>query len=167
MTDAPLTDRARAFALSRHVDQVDKLGVPIAAHLEDVARRVQRRGEAIEAIAWVHDVVEDHLARLDEVEALLGATIAQAVQALARQPGEVYFADYIPRVLAQPDARIIKHADACHNRGKAHLIQDQKARKSLAKRYDRVLRLIAEADPDLRADAWYDLVYQDGSWRRA
>ena len=63
-----LAERARRFALDAHGDQ--KYGdFPYSYHLGAVADLARPWGEVAEAVAWLHDVVEDtHVTSLDIFE---------------------------------------------------------------------------------------------------
>ena len=89
--DRTLLKAAKAWAERYHADQTDKLGVPYIAHVADVAARVSDRGAVIEAIAWLHDLVEDSDVSLDAIAETFGARIAAGVDALTRREGEGYF----------------------------------------------------------------------------
>lgn len=72
---AALTEEARAFALAAHGAQ--RYGAhPYAHHLEAVA-----------AVAWLHDTVEDTAANLAEIEHRFGPRIAACVSLLTDEPG--------------------------------------------------------------------------------
>jgi guanosine-3',5'-bis(diphosphate) 3'-pyrophosphohydrolase len=164
ITQATVAD-ARAFALAAHGDQSDKLGVPYGAHLAHVASQLARFGREFEITGWLHDVIEDTGVGLDEIEARFGPVIAQAVDAMTRREGEIYFQQYLPRVLTNQIAMHCKYADSRHNIGKAHLLTDKKQQSSLVKKYSRVLDTIEAADPRLkRWGDWQDLVFDGAKW---
>lgn len=159
--DGKFLTKARAWAARHHAGQVDKLGVPYLAHVGDVAGRVRDHGAIVEAIAWLHDLVEDTPVTLDDIETTFGPRIAAGVDALTRREGEGYFEAYLPRLERNRDAVAVKLADAAHNWGKIHLLEarEPKAARSLARRYRRVLETLGEADPVCHAihfdgEAW-------------
>lgn len=153
---------AEAFARAKHAGQTDKLGVPYIHHLEDVARRVAGQSAVVVSTAWLHDSVEDTDASLAEIEALFGRDVRDAVDAMTRREGEVYFADYLPRLQQNPDAVLVKIADASHNLGKAHLLAetDSERAASLEKKYRRVLTALGV--PSVVPE---HLVFERGAWR--
>ena len=53
-----LVERAKDLAHRAHAGQVDKAGRPYIEHVARVAARVADDPEA-EAVAWLHDVLED------------------------------------------------------------------------------------------------------------
>ncbi len=86
-------------------------------HLERVAGLTRSTWDC--AVAWLHDIVEDDIATLDEVESALArtteltdgeiASISASVETLRRRKsdGEAY-ADYIQRIVQRGDARAIR-----------------------------------------------------------
>jgi (p)ppGpp synthase/HD superfamily hydrolase len=134
----------QAAALSRiaHDGQVDKAGEDyFAAHVENVVRIVREElgGSArAEAVAFLHDTVEDTAVTLDDIEALFDKAMRDDIDALTRRDGEVYM-HYIDRIKARGSrAVMVKHADLLdHIRRKQHISE------SLLTRYERALvRLI-------------------------
>lgn len=108
--------RASLIAHVAHYDDFRRDGVtPYIEHPKAVVRSVPVRQKPI---AWLHDVLEDHPDEYN-AEYLLGLGFSQyvvdAVVAMAKIPGEL-FADYISRVLKNPDAVIVKIADIEHNK---------------------------------------------------
>lgn len=90
-----LIKRARHFATQAHrrINQVRKhTGQPYEVHLKAVAELVKGAGgdEEMIAAAWLHDVVEDTPATLDEVEEAFGPGVATLVTHLTdvSRPGD-------------------------------------------------------------------------------
>lgn len=54
----PIVNEAWSLALKAHAGQVDKAGRPYIEHVARVALEVEGDDEA-EAVAWLHDVLED------------------------------------------------------------------------------------------------------------
>lgn len=82
-----LVSRARALALKAHGDQ--KYGEdPYSAHLEAVAALARPFGPWAEALAWLHDAVEDTDLTLDEVETHFGLYGRICLGLLTDEPGE-------------------------------------------------------------------------------
>jgi (p)ppGpp synthase/HD superfamily hydrolase len=82
-----LVARARRYAEDAHgaLDQRRKYsGRPYAEHLERVAQRVAHVTDDRDAIAaaWLHDVVEDTPATIEDIEREFGPAVAQLVRAL-------------------------------------------------------------------------------------
>ena len=78
---------ARLFALKHHSEQ--KYGEhPYVVHLDVVAELVRQYGETAVIIAYLHDVVEDTSASLDDIEIVFGGLVADAVAILTDEPGK-------------------------------------------------------------------------------
>jgi hypothetical protein len=84
---ADLVKRAREFAVHAHtrINHRRKYhNLPYAAHLENVAALVASATDDPEtlAAAWLHDVVEDTPATIEDVEKTFGRTVASLVESL-------------------------------------------------------------------------------------
>ena len=143
-------DDVRAFALAAHEGQTDKLGHPYGAHVAHVAARCARYGAEYEAVGWLHDTVEDCDVNLDEIERRFGAIVRLGVDAKTKRSGERYFQDYLPRVMEHPIGIVVKYQDADHNRAKVHLIEDAETRSRLDQKYGSVLRILGQAQSQLK-----------------
>jgi len=122
-----LIDRARNFATRAHqrIDQRRKYSdQPYDVHLEAVARLVAAATEDAEMIAaaWLHDVVEDTPATLEDVQREFGASVAALVRDLTdvSRPSDGNRAarkeiDRRHLALASPRAKTIKLADLIDN----------------------------------------------------
>lgn len=74
-----LVARARAFAIDAHHGQRYGAGRPYSEHLAEVAALARPYGPEVEAVAWLHDVLEDTPTTRGDLAAEFGATIALAV----------------------------------------------------------------------------------------
>ena len=122
-----LIERARNFATRAHqrIDQRRKYSdQPYDVHLEAVARLVASATEDDEMIAaaWLHDVVEDTPATLEDVQREFGASVAALVRDLTdvSRPSDGNRAarkeiDRQHLALASPRAKTIKLADLIDN----------------------------------------------------
>lgn len=139
-----LSAQAEAFARKHHEGQVDKLGVAYIFHVADVASRISEANEYVVAIAWLHDVVEDTEATLNEIEQMFGARVRDGVDAMTKRAGEDYFVDYLPRLMKNPDAVTVKVVDASHNLAKVPLLRERDPLRasSLEKKYREVLSML-------------------------
>lgn len=85
-----LTEKAQIFAAERHAGQVrqNKARQPYTTHLEDVATLVRESGGSDEEIAggWLHDVVEDTAATLDEIGEHFGPEVRAIVDGMTDPP---------------------------------------------------------------------------------
>lgn len=110
--DANTVSRAKALALKAHANQVDKAGRPYTDHVARVAAAVAGNHLA-EAVAWLHDVLEDCPAYASEVNTFPSA-IVDAVRLLTRTrstPTEAYYG----RIRTSPVALAVKRADLDDN----------------------------------------------------
>lgn len=102
-------EKAKMVAHWFHKGQTDMAGRPYVEHLERVARPFQYPGfPAAEAVAWLHDVIEDtDCTRGDLFELGFHDDIIEAVVAITQFQGES-LDDYWARVKANPIARAVK-----------------------------------------------------------
>ena len=69
---------------------------------------------------------------------------------MTKRSGERYFQDYLPRVMENPIGIVVKYQDADHNRAKVHLIEDAETRSRLDQKYGSVLRILGQAQSQLK-----------------
>lgn len=108
-----IATQAREIAQRAHAGQRDKNGAPYIAHPERVAARVAG-DDTLEAIAWLHDVVEDTDVSLADLAEHFPPLVVAAVDALTRRRGEDPD-EYYVRVRSNEQARIVKNADIDDN----------------------------------------------------
>jgi hypothetical protein len=91
-----------------HRGQVDKAGRPYIEHVERVVARV--RGDALaEAVAWLHDVVEDTMFTEDTLAAFVDdPDVRGAVSLLTRDKTFQSYEDYIEGIRASGDPLALK-----------------------------------------------------------
>ncbi len=110
MTDkVMLADR---YAEEKHRGQTDKAGLPYITHPRAVAAQLD--GETEKIVGLLHDTVEDTDATLDEIRALFGDAVADAVQCLTHEDGVPYM-EYVAKIRGNELARKVKLADLTHN----------------------------------------------------
>ena len=81
-----LPEKARKFAVRAHGDQ--KYGVfPYSVHLDAVAALAKSFGPVCEAVAFLHDVVEDTSTQPSEILGVFGSDVASAVYFLTDPEG--------------------------------------------------------------------------------
>jgi len=107
-----LLKKAEAFASEMHSGQVDRGGVPYIEHPKAVASKLE--GETEKVVAWLHDVVEDTEATVQEIREMFGDEVADAVSVLTHEEGVPYL-DYIRKIKGNEIARKVKMADLSHN----------------------------------------------------
>ncbi|MFA3789502.1 HD domain-containing protein [Aliiglaciecola sp. SL4] len=78
--------KAREFAVKLHADQ--KYGKhPYSYHLDDVAAKAKAFGKDAEVIAYLHDVVEDTSATIEDIEYQFGKLVADCVAVVTDEKG--------------------------------------------------------------------------------
>ena len=158
-----IVEKARIRARRLHEGQKDKYGNPYFEHLERVAKRVREMEydfiddtsdiELYIAAAYLHDVVEDTDAEIDDLYSF-GPEVSTGVHLLTRPKG-IKYADYIDQIVSPPKyediypqtdvggkiARVVKLADILD-----HLQGPTPCPPELIKRYEKSLyRLITKA----------------------
>ncbi len=87
MSAADIHIRARDFAVKAHGDQEYGEGVPYVVHLDAVAALVFPYGRELQAVAYLHDVLEDTGTTSRELVAAFGMDVAGAVVGCSDPPG--------------------------------------------------------------------------------
>jgi guanosine-3',5'-bis(diphosphate) 3'-pyrophosphohydrolase len=129
---------ALEVAEKAHAGVTDKGGQPYILHPIRVGASFESTD--LQAIGFLHDVLEDTDVTEDELRGMFPARIVDAVYALSRQDGEQYF-DFIKRCRQNPLARKVKVADIRDN------LRPGYTKDSLRRRYVSALGiLLDEAD---------------------
>ena len=136
-------ERARQVATQAHSEQVDKAGNPYIAHPARVAARLSDADDDTQAVAWLHDVVEDTTVSFEELSRDgFSASVVAAVDALTKRDGES-LEEYCARVRADPIALVVKQADLADNTDSARLSQlDVSTQLRLRAKYAHVFLLL-------------------------
>jgi (p)ppGpp synthase/HD superfamily hydrolase len=112
-----IVDKARQFAHQAHGTQKRRDGLtPYYKHPEALVELLRTWGvtnENILAAAHLHDVAEDTVVSIDELEEAFGKEISDMVYNLSHQPNEDYPA-YIKRI-AKTNSVLIKLSDIIMN----------------------------------------------------
>lgn len=133
-----LVERAKALAYRAHAGQVDKAGRPYIEHVSRVAAAVADNPEA-EAVAWLHDVLEDAPDYWQEIDNVLGPFVFDAVCTLTRFP-KVHSDDYYAEIRNDPITLRVKLADIADNADEARLaLLDETTAARLRKKYAKAL----------------------------
>lgn len=138
-------ERAKALAYRAHAGQVDKAGRPYIEHVARVAAAVADDPEA-EAVAWLHDVLEDCP---DFEKEIFGPQLPIEVRAavvlltrLGTDP-EVYYRG----IRTSPLALRVKLADIADNADEARLaLLDTETASRLRHKYAAALRALRHCD---------------------
>lgn len=130
-----IVERAKDLAHRAHAGQVDKAGRPYIEHVARVAAAVSDDPEA-EAVAWLHDVIEDCDYRYhNEITMLFPQQTVISVEALSRWKG--HSAEwYYDQIRAIPLALRVKLADIADNSDEERLaLLDEKTAARLRRKY--------------------------------
>ncbi len=138
--------QAIQFATLRHQGQKDKAGKPYIAHCYRVALGVWNFGEDYFVAAMLHDTVEDTPTTLDEVEALFGKTVRDAVDSVTRRetPKKEPYEDFVLRSRANPIGRIVKISDVYDNMSPERRIEPAAERGKKMERYEKALAVLTQ-----------------------
>ena len=141
--DGPQEMRASRLAMKAHEGAVDKAGAPYIEHPKAVAARVE--GDAAKAVAWLHDVLEDTDATVEDLRGEgISEEVIEGVIAMTRREGEDYL-DFVRRAKENPLARQVKLADVIHNMNLSRLkTVDAAAIKRLEEKYLPALKILTE-----------------------
>jgi hypothetical protein len=134
MRPTPRVRQAKALAHRAHAGQLDRAGRPYIEHVARVAAAVAD-DPAAEAVAWLHDCMEDAAWTEEIIRRDFPLRISLAVAAITRWPG--HSADwYYARVRENALALRVKLADIADNadEGRLRMLPDKVA-KSLRKKY--------------------------------
>lgn len=108
--------KALAFAEEKHSGQFRIGGLPYITHPQAVAEYLRKKGfgEDYLIAGLFHDLLEDTDANEDEIEAIGGKDVLDAVKLLTKTKGYV-MADYIAGIKKNSIATAVKAADRLHN----------------------------------------------------
>ena len=136
-----LLKKAEAFATMMHEGQVDRGGAAYIEHPRAVAAKLD--GETEKAVAWLHDVVEDTGATVEQIRELFGSEVADAVAVMTHKKGVPYF-DYIGEIKRNTIARKVKMADLSHNMDVSRLPIITDADWNRVKKYKKAYDILKE-----------------------
>lgn len=138
-------EAADRLAARLHEGQLDKAGEPYIEHPRAVARLTAVFGGTLhqQLAALLHDVVEDTDCTLDDLRELgTPEPVVALVDALTKRPGEQRD-DYLARVVANPDAILVKRADIASNSDPARLGKlPEELRERLQRKYAHTLEVL-------------------------
>ena len=104
--------RARSIAERAHANQLDQAGRPYLEHVCRVAAAVQDDPVAC-ALAWVHDVKEDHPEYAAEINSTFDAEFVADLELLTRKDSNVEA--YYAAIRQRPRPHRVKNADVDDN----------------------------------------------------
>jgi GTP diphosphokinase / guanosine-3',5'-bis(diphosphate) 3'-diphosphatase len=110
-----ILSKAIHLATNAHHGQFDRGGSPYILHVLSVMNLVDSRDEELQAIALLHDVVEDTKTTFVELrDAGFSTRVVDAVRLLTKMPGQTHD-EYKDGVFSNVDAMRVKAADLTHN----------------------------------------------------
>lgn len=131
--NADIVSKAKDLAYRAHEGQVDKAGRPYIEHVARVAAAVSDDPMA-EAVAWLHDVLEDAPALFAEMMQF-PAQVAWAVFRVTRT-AETTTSEYYQQIRGMPLAIRVKLADISDNSDESRLaLLDEKTAARLRRKY--------------------------------
>lgn len=137
--------QAKELAHRAHAGQVDKAGRPYIEHVARVAARVADDPEA-EAVAWLHDCMEDAPWSEEEIRCNFPIAISLAVAAITRwrwHSAGVYY----EHVSANPLALRVKLADIADNADEARsALLDETTAARLRRKYAEARKALGAGD---------------------
>jgi len=108
-------EKAESIATKAHAGQKRACGEDYINHPRRVAESVAHLGESYQAVAWLHDVVEDTEIELDDLrDAGFSEAVVLGVDALTRRDGQSYM-DFIEHSSRTPLSKAVKVADIKDN----------------------------------------------------
>lgn len=141
-----LVERAKDLAYRAHAGQVDKAGRPYIEHVARVAAAVSGDSGA-EAVAWLHDVLEDAPQFTDELFDSFGYHIWRAVELLTRR--DVMDGVYYSCIRRDPVTLRVKLADIADNANEERLaLLDEKTAARLRRKYAKAKAALTGEDSD-------------------
>jgi len=102
-------EKAEMVARWAHRDQFDMEGMPYWTHCLRVAGNLRAQGydDAIQAIGWLHHVVEDPDVTMEDITGMFSSRISRGVKDMTQLPGEE-LEKYWERISYNEDAVIVK-----------------------------------------------------------
>lgn len=103
------------IAVNAHDGQYDKGGNPYIMHVLKVMHYLKSDDHELQAIAVLHDVVEDtSITYQDLIRAGMTERIIAGIKLLTKQPGQTT-TEYLDAILTNKDAMLVKLSDLRHN----------------------------------------------------
>ncbi len=136
-SNTAIVDKAMARAIQAHDGQVNKhSNEPYILHPMRVWIMVRNAGldEQHQAVAWLHDTIEDTDYTLEHMMREFGPDISAGVMSMTKVSGETN-EDYYNRCNQNLIGRRVKLFDIDENFGRNHLIEDESTRARMAKKY--------------------------------
>lgn len=139
-------DLAIMVAIREHNGQTNKHnGEAYISHVHRVAMHVRDRGldETHQAVAWLHDVLEDTEFSHNLLNTLFNSDIVSAVIAITKVKGQSN-EDYYKALTKNAIAARVKISDIVDNFSRNHSIEDDATRLRMAAKYSLGLDILKE-----------------------
>lgn len=137
-----IVSRAKALAYRAHAGHVDKAGRPYIEHVSRVAAAVSDDPEA-EAVAWLHDVIEDCDYRFHNEIVMLFPNRVESFVCILSRNRYTFPHEYYAVVRSQPVALRVKLADIADNASEERLaLLDEKTAARLRKKYAKAIEAL-------------------------
>lgn len=116
MKKGEMLGKAIKIAVDAHEGQFDRAGIPYILHVLKVMHYTKTQDEEVQAIAVLHDSVEDNknVTFIDLMRQGMSWRVVEGVRALTKMPGQS-LDEYKAVVKANKDAVLVKMADLRHN----------------------------------------------------
>ena len=152
MTDEEKLKKALDFATDKHSGQFRKGGLPYITHPVTVSEIVKANGGGIDAqiTALFHDLLEDTDATEEEIDAIGGKEVLEAVKLLTKKKGYV-MEEYVEGIRSNPIAKMVKAADRLHNLQSAFCTDDSFKRRYILESIDWYLDFSPEIPKAVKA----------------
>jgi (p)ppGpp synthase/HD superfamily hydrolase len=137
-----MIDLALKIATQAHLGQVDKLGNDYMSYPTRVASKFAGDHD-LQAISYMHDVLEDSTVTEEELRKLFSSHIVNAVIAITKKDGQLY-ADYLKQVKANGMALAVELADIEDNMSRLDQITDAATRERLTEKYQHALKALVD-----------------------
>jgi (p)ppGpp synthase/HD superfamily hydrolase len=98
--------------------------------------------EDVQAVAILHDVVEDSTISLDFIRAYFGVTVGEAIDAITRRKDQETYMEYIQRVKHNEIARVVKLFDLQDNMENLAHLPPNHPKQTLYTRYANAKRIL-------------------------
>lgn len=142
-----IRNRAIGIATDAHKGQFDKLGEPYILHPMAVMVSISDEDPLLQAVAVLHDVIEDHPKYYDRVMDLFSGYPAHqyALLKLTHRKNDPY-KNYVTFVAQDDIARPVKIADVMHNMSRLDRIADEPTRERLTIKYRKALLILMDLE---------------------
>lgn len=136
-----LTKKAMKLAYDAHNGQKDRAGIPYIFHPLHLAEQMD--DEIACTVALLHDVVEDTIVSMQQLEKEFPIEVIEALKLLTHDKSVDYF-EYVEKVKSNTTAKKVKIADVMHNSDETRLdsISDNDLKRR--EKYQKALKILKD-----------------------